>query len=107
MEDEDPAEPGPKNYQELREVLTSLKYPGCLVLRARVVDPAWRAWCASYRFEDKFGFDGLGHIPASGSLLHYQDICVEAMKTLVEAGLPVDSTDTDGFTALYIAAMSL
>jgi hypothetical protein len=67
------------------------------------VHPAWRAWCASFRFEDRFGFDGLDHIPDSGTLLHYGGVTMASMRALVETGVPVDATDRRGFTALYLA----
>ena len=108
MAEPQPAPSVPTCVQELQQILVCLADPDCEILRAYLADPVCRAWCVSFRFKDKYGFDWLEpNIPASGTLLHYDDVAVASMRLLVKAGVPVDETDDEGFTPLYITVMNL
>ena len=113
MEETSPGFSAPKSHRELREFLDTLSVDDG-ILRRTLQHPGLRVWCASFRFEALPGnipqrgsqVDAtLVNIPASGTLLHYHDVTVASIQTLVEAGVPVDETNAEGLTPLYIAVM--
>ena len=101
----------PRSLRELRQFLDTLEEDDG-GLGALLKDPSLCVWCATFRFDaipDNISQSGsqvdatLANIPASGTLLHYDDVTAPSMRTLIEAGVPVDETVAEGLTPLFIA----
>jgi hypothetical protein len=101
----------PKSLREVQLFLDTLSVDDG-ILHTILEHPGLRAWCAAFRFDaipNNIPQSGsqvdatLANIPASGTLLHYDDMTAASMRTLIEAGVPVDETDAGGLTPLFIA----
>ena len=113
----------PKSLCEVQLFLNTLSVDDGVLLRV-LEQLGLRAWCRSFRFEDMPGnipsevavrimgsqVDEIPGVwektPESGTLLHYTDVTARSMRTLIHAGVPVDETNTEGLTPLFIAVAS-